>query len=79
MAKTKGRSNYRTEEGPVDPIDSLLTRDPKLVRLGTMTRKLQRDLRDMCSEEAWRVHLRIEELVNERMFTLADLLLGRAR
>lgn len=57
---------------PEDPVDRLLVTDFVLVRLGREIRKHQRLLRDSCSEEAWRVYLRIEELINERMFAFAD-------
>lgn len=62
---------------PQDPIDRLLTTDAKLIRLGALIRQHQGELRGFCSEDAWRTHLRIEELINERMFTLADILLKR--
>jgi hypothetical protein len=64
---------------PEDPVDRLLSRDPKLVRLNTLIRRYQIELRTLCSEEAWRQYLRIEELINERMFSLADLLLKQPR
>lgn len=57
---------------PEDPVDRMLATDPVLIRLGREIRKHQGLLRDSCSEEAWRVYLRIEELINERMFAFAD-------
>jgi hypothetical protein len=57
---------------PGDPVDRLLITDPTLVRLGREIRKQQGLLREACSEEAWRVYLRIEELVNDRVFVFAD-------
>jgi len=57
---------------PEDPVDRLLATDFVLVRLGREVRRHQGLLRESCSEEAWRVYLKIEELMNERMFTFAD-------
>jgi hypothetical protein len=57
---------------PEDPVDRLLATDFVLVRLGREVRRHQGLLRESCSEEAWRIYLRIEELMNERMFTFAD-------
>lgn len=57
---------------PDDPVDRLLATDPFLIRLGTEIRKNQRFLKEACSEEAWRIYLRLEELMNERMFSFAD-------
>lgn len=76
QAKTRGTNPFQE---PEDPVDRLLTHDPKLVRLGSLIRKHQRELRDLCSEEVWRHYLRIEELINERTFSLADLLLKQSR
>jgi hypothetical protein len=61
-----------TDSLPEDPIDRLLTADPVLIRLAHEIRKHQRLLKEACSEEAWRAYLRIEELMNERMFSFAD-------
>jgi hypothetical protein len=58
-----------------DPIDSLLNKDPRLVQLGRLIRRHQHELRSLCSDEAWRSYVRIEELLNERTFSLADILL----
>jgi hypothetical protein len=66
------RARIGTDALPVDPVDRLLATDPFLIRLGTEVRKLQRLLKEACSEEAWRIYLRIEELMNERMFSFAD-------
>lgn len=52
----------------------LLITEPTLIRLGSTTRRLQRELRALCSKQAWAVYLRLEEQVNERTFTLAELL-----
>ena len=57
---------------PEDPVDRLLATDFVLIRLGHEIRRHQRFLRESCSEEAWRIYLRIEDLMNERMFTFAD-------
>lgn len=57
---------------PEDPVDRLLATDFGLIRLGREIRKHQGLLRESCSEESWRIYLRIEELMNERMFTFAD-------
>ena len=57
---------------PEDPVDRLLATDFVLVRLGREVRRHQVLLRESCSEEAWRIYLRIEELMNERMYSFAD-------
>jgi hypothetical protein len=57
---------------PDDPVDRLLAIDPVLIKLGHEIRRHQRLLKEACSEEAWRIYLRIEELTNERMFSFAD-------
>ncbi len=57
---------------PDDPVDRLLVTDPVLARSGREIRKYQQQLRGACSEEAWRIYLRIEELTNERLFTFVD-------
>jgi hypothetical protein len=67
------------EEEIEDPVDRLLSRDPKLVRLNALIRRHQRELRNLCSEEAWQQYLRIEELTTEHAFSLADLLLKQSR
>lgn len=87
MRDARGKAHKRVQ-GPrqkaalsipeaIDPVDQLLQTNPRLIRLNSITRKLQHELRDLCSKEAWAVYLRIEELVNERTFTLVDLLLGK--
>ena len=79
MRGTRRISSHRVPSaGSVDPVDRLLTAHPILNRLGVMIRRQQSELRDHCSEEAWKIHVRIEELINERMLTLADLLLKGA-
>ncbi len=57
---------------PEDPVDRLLATDLVLIRLGNEIRKYQRLLRGACSDEAWKVYLRIEELMNEKMYSFAD-------
>jgi hypothetical protein len=70
------RPTTRTEVGvtslPEDPVDRLLVTDLVLIRLGSEIRRQQRLLKEACSEEAWLVYLRLEELINERLFTFAD-------
>ncbi len=57
---------------PEDPVDRLLVTDLVLIRLGSEIRRQQRLLKEACSEEAWLIYLRLEELINERLFTFAD-------
>lgn len=57
---------------PEDPVDRLLVTDPVLIRIGHEIRRHQRLLKEACSDDAWRIYLRIEELINERMFSFAD-------
>jgi hypothetical protein len=71
--RPKGTSRELTLASlPEDPVDRMLATDFVLVRLGREVRRHQGLLRESCSEEAWRAYLRIEELMNERMFTFAD-------
>lgn len=79
MATTKGGPKRVLFEASEDPVDRLLSKDPKLVRLGSLIRRHQHELRALCSDEAWKQYLRIEELINERMFSIADLLLKQPR
>jgi hypothetical protein len=64
---------------PDDPVDRLLSRDPRLVGLNRLIRRHQSELRGQCSEEAWRTYLRVEELTTELTFSLADLLLKQPK
>ena len=57
---------------PDDPVDRLLVTDFVLISLGHEIRKHQGLLKESCSEEAWRIYLKIEELMNERMYSFAD-------
>jgi hypothetical protein len=77
----QGTSNTKVAitGGPVDPVDRLLSADHKLVGLNRLIRRHQRELRDQCSEEAWRTYLRVDELTTELTFSLADLLLKQPR
>ena len=69
---TKAGGSIILSSLPEDPIDRLLAANPVLVRLAHEITKHQRLLKGACSEEAWRIYLRIEELMNERMFSFAD-------
>ncbi len=78
ISQTKTRERLFPQQ-PDDPVDRLLGEDPRLVALNRLIRGHQRELRDLCSEQAWRTYLRVEELTTELTFSLADLLLKLPR
>ncbi|GEM_PF-5626958 len=61
------------------PAAILLGRHPRLVGLNRLIRRHQRELRGLCSDEAWRTYLLVEDLTTELTFSLADLLLKLPR
>jgi hypothetical protein len=76
---TRTKTKIGMTSVPSDPVDRLLATDFVLVRLGREVRRQQGLLRESCSDEAWRVYLRIEELMNERMYSFADKWVAEAK
>lgn len=56
-------------------VEAILRDDPDVARLSRRILRAQRRLRRLCSPEAWRAYLTVEQVTNERYEYASRLLL----